>query len=148
MINCGCVVGRLPDVSDTSVAACARDHLIARKKLRLSTATHGLTRSAHLQPPTTRHHNAGENCRRGQQLVLAASAQQSTAARTPLLHLQERLQDSGATVDALDLSYKQCVATRKLRHGEVYQLSIQFPTSHVQWFALCRQTYPHTVGIT
>ena len=118
MITCGCIARRLPDVSDTSVAACARDHL-ARKKLRVSTATHGLARSAHLQPPTTRGHNAGANCRRRQQLVLAASAQQSTTARTPLLHLQERLQDSGATVDALDLSYKQCVATRKLRHGEV-----------------------------
>ena len=119
MITCGCIASRLPDVSDTSVAACARDHLIARKKLRLSTATHGLARSARLQLPLTRHHNAGEKCRRSQQVMLAAPAQQSTAASTPLLHLQERLQDSGATVDALDLSYKQCVATRKLRHGEV-----------------------------
>lgn len=109
----------MPDVVEGKVAACAHDHLVARQKLRVSTALHGLAGSAHLQQPHKRLSNAGRTCRRAEQLVLAASAQQSTAATTPLLHLQERLRDSGATVDALDLSYKQCVAARKLKHGEV-----------------------------
>lgn len=119
MSACGCVRVWVPGVVDGDVAACPRDHLVARPKLRTSTALHGLARSAHLQHPTPRGHEAGRKCRRAERLVLAASAQQGTATTTPLLHLQERLQDSGATVDALDLSYKQCVTTRKLRHGEV-----------------------------
>ena len=49
----------------------------------------------------------------------AVSTEQNTRALTPLLQLQKRLESSGASLDTLDLSYKQCVAARKLRHGEV-----------------------------
>lgn len=122
MTTCGCITHRLPDALDKGLA-CVREHSITRKKLRLSTASHSLARPAHLQPQSKRGHNAGGKCQRAEQIVVAASARQSMATGTPLLHLQERLQDSGATVDALDLSYKQCVATRKLRHGEVQQIA-------------------------
>ena len=109
-----------PNATDKSAAVLARDHF-SRKKLRLATLTacHSISRSTVVQQHIAKPRTAEKRCRRNQRDVSAAAAQQSTAARTPMLQLQERLQESGATTDALDVSYKQCVTTRKLRQGEV-----------------------------
>ena len=93
---------------------------VARKQLRACpVSTHSPIRS------TRSRHNAAHTLdpnnrpRRKDTAIPAATAQQNTAAMTPLLQLQTRLQDSGATLAALDLSYKQTVAARKVRQGEV-----------------------------
>ncbi len=97
------------------------DHSLARNSLRTCTLAsgHNLLRAARL-----RHSAANINATHGsshkrETVALAATAQQSSAVMTPLLQLQKRLQDSGAVLDALDLSYKRTVASRKVRQGEV-----------------------------
>ena len=97
------------------------DHSLARNSLRTCTLAggHNLLRVARL-----RHSAASINLTHGRSHkratgALAAASQQSSAVMTPLLQLQKRLQDSGAVLDALDLSYKQTVASRKVRQGEV-----------------------------
>ena len=99
-----------------------QDHNVTRKRLRACTAAsgHNLPRTASVRHSAAISTGTGTDCRQRKTTSLAATSKQSTAVLTPLLQLQQRLQDSGATVDDLDLSYKQCLAARKLRHGEVY----------------------------
>ena len=47
------------------------------------------------------------------------AATQSAGLATPLEQLQDWLNDSGGSADALNLAYANCVAARKLRQGEV-----------------------------
>lgn len=93
----------------------------ARKQLLPSTAAAGfsLCRAARI-----RQNVAHRICRASQEqrlrhVVGAVSTEQSSVTLTSLLQLQKRLESSGASLDTLDLSYRQCVAARKVRHGEV-----------------------------
>ncbi len=108
------------------------DHSLARNSLRTCTLAsgHNLSRAARL-----RHNAASINATHGRSHkreagALAATAQQSSAVMTPLLQLQKRLQDSGAVLDALDLSYKQSVASRKVRQGEVATMLLLTSNTH------------------
>ena len=98
-----------------------RQDQYTRKKLLPSTAAagHSVFSDARFRHSAARR-NSRATARRRQKLVVGAvSTEQNTTALTPLLQLQKRLESSGASLDTLNLSYKQCVAARKLRHGEV-----------------------------
>ena len=58
---------------------------------------------------------------------------EASTALTPLLHLQKRLESSGARLDSLDLSYKQCVAARRARQGEVCCKSLLLHQQSYLW---------------
>lgn len=47
------------------------------------------------------------------------AAAQSAGLATPVEQLQDWLNESGGSADALNLAYAKCVAARKLRQGEV-----------------------------
>ncbi len=116
------VLGKaLPSPRDMSTSGLCQEHLLARKRLRTCTtaAGHNVSGTARLRQNLARSYVLDCNTRHKRVMALVATSQQSTAPSTPLLQLQKTLQDSGATVDALDLSYRQSVATRKLRQGEV-----------------------------
>ena len=132
--------GALLNAQQPTEALRCPDHLLVRNSLRTCTLAsgHSLLWAARLR------HNAakinathGRSHRRGTD-ALAATAQQSSAVMTPLLQLQKRLQDSGAVLDALDLSYKQTVASRKVRQGEVAAMLLLTCTTHTVAVKVCK----------
>lgn len=97
-----------------------RQDQYTRKKLLPCTAAagHDVCRVARIRQNNARSNSRATERRRQKLIIGAVSTDQSPTALTPLLQLQKRLETSGASLDNLDLSYKQCVAARKLRHGE------------------------------
>ncbi|DBA68672.1 TPA: hypothetical protein ACH3X2_013468 [Trebouxia sp. C0005] len=113
--------GALLSAQQPTEALRCPDHSLVRNSLRTCTLAsgHSLLRAARLRHSVANiNATHGRSHRRGTD-ALAATTQQSSAVMTPILQLQKRLQDSGAVLDALDLSYKQSVAARKVRQGEV-----------------------------
>jgi len=108
------------------------DHSLARNSLRTCTLAsgHNLLRAARLRHSAANINATHGSSHKSETVALAATAQQSSAVMTPLLQLQKRLQDSGAALDALDLSYKQTVAARKVRQGEVAAILLLTGNTH------------------
>ncbi len=108
------------------------DHSMARNSLRTCTLAsgHNLLRAARLRHSAANINATHGRSHRRETGAVAATAQQSSAVMTPLLQLQKRLQDSGAALDALDLSYKQTVAARKVRQGEVAAILLLTGNTH------------------
>lgn len=132
--------GALLSAQQPTEALRCPDHSLVRNSLRTCTLAsgHSLLRAARLRHSVANiNATHGRSHRRGTD-ALAATTQQSSAVMTPILQLQKRLQDSGAVLDALDLSYKQSVAARKVRQGEV--AATVFLNMQHTWFNRARPT--------
>lgn len=96
-----------------------QDH-VARRRVRVhpAVAKHNTADAARIKQ-SNQHGACQCGRRRRHRVKVQAVSAETRTALTPLLQLQKRLESSGASVNNLDLSYKQCVAARKARQGEV-----------------------------